>query len=137
VENAVSRWASCPSDDKRGCLCDRVDGPAVPLLHQISEYGIWKKSLDSGQESRLPIHVCWWSSWDVARDGIYFLNMDFSPSGRIEFFDFAHGQSTPIFALDKPFPCGIGLALSPDGKSVLFGQMELAESYIMVMKNFR
>ena len=41
------------------------------------------------------------------------------------------------FALDKPFSLFGGLALSPDGKSLLFGQNELNESYIMVMKNFR
>jgi Tol biopolymer transport system component len=104
---------------------------------KFGEYGIWKKSLESGQESRLPIHACWWSAWDVARDGIYFLNREFPPHGRIEFFDFAHGQSTPIFALDKPFPFFSGLALSPDGKSILFGQRELSESYIMLMKDFR
>jgi hypothetical protein len=57
--------------------------------------------------------------------------------GRIEFFDFANGQTAPIFAPDKPFPFFAGLALSPDGKSLLFGQIELTESYIMVMKNFR
>jgi Tol biopolymer transport system component/DNA-binding winged helix-turn-helix (wHTH) protein len=104
---------------------------------KFAESGIWKKPLDGGQESRLPINNGWWSAWDVARGGIYFMNLDFPPNGRIEFFDFAHGHSTPIFALDKPFPLGSGLALSPDGKSLLFGQIELTESDIMVMKNFR
>jgi hypothetical protein len=104
---------------------------------KFAECGIWKKSLDSGEESRLPIHVCWWSAWDVARDGIYFLNLDFPPNGRIEFFDFAHGQSTPVFAPDKPVFYASGLVLSPDGKSLLFGQRELAESEIMIVKNFR
>jgi Tol biopolymer transport system component len=103
---------------------------------KFAEPGIWRKSLKSGQELRLPIH-CWWSAWDVARDGIYFMDQDFPPNGRIEFFDFAHGQSTPVFALDKRFNEGGGLALSPDGKTLLFGQTELMESYIMVMKNFR
>ncbi len=104
---------------------------------KFAECGIWKKSLDSGEESRLPINVCWWSAWDVARGGIYFMNLDFPPNGRIEFFDFAHGQSTPVFAPDKPIFYASGLTLSPDGKSLLFGQSELNESYIMVMKNFR
>jgi hypothetical protein len=99
--------------------------------------GVWKRSLATGEESRLPINVCNWYEWAVARGGIYFLNLDFPPNGRIEFFDFAHGQSTPIFALDKPASGFGGLALSPDGKSLLFGQNELDESYIMVMKNFR
>ena len=104
---------------------------------KFGESGIWKKSLDSGQESRLPINTCGWFAWDVTRDGIYFLNPDFPPNGRIEFFDFAHGQSTPILALDKPASDFGGLAVSPDGKSLLFGLSELNESYIMVMKNFR
>jgi Tol biopolymer transport system component len=99
--------------------------------------GIWKRTLETGEESSLPIKVCNWFEWALARDGIYFLNPDFHPNGRIEFFDFAHGQSTPMFALEKPASEFGGLALSPDGKSLLFGQTELNESYIMVMKNFR
>jgi Tol biopolymer transport system component/DNA-binding winged helix-turn-helix (wHTH) protein len=104
---------------------------------KFSGSGIWKKSLDGGQDSRLPINAGSWYNWDVAGSGIYFLNLKFPPSGRIEFFDFANGQSTPIFALDKPASLYGGLALSPDGKSILFGQSELNESYIMLMKNFR
>jgi hypothetical protein len=101
------------------------------------ECGIWKRSLETGEESRLPINVCLWYEWAVARDGIYFLNRDVPPNGRIEFFDFAHSQSTPVFALDKPASFFGGVAISPDSKSLLFGQNELNESYIMVMKNFR
>jgi Tol biopolymer transport system component len=104
---------------------------------KFGECGLWKKSLDSGEETRLPINVCEWCDWDLTRDGIYFKNPSFPPNGRIEYFDFAHGQTTPILALDKPCsPLG-GLAVSPDGKSLIFGVNELNESYIMVMKNFR
>jgi Tol biopolymer transport system component/DNA-binding winged helix-turn-helix (wHTH) protein len=99
--------------------------------------GIWKRTLETGEESRLPINVCNWFQWAVAGDGIYFLNPDFPPNGRIEFFDFAHSQSTPVFALDRPASSFGGVALSPDGKSLLFGQNELDESSIMVMKDFR
>ena len=99
--------------------------------------GIWRKSLDGGQESRLPIHVGSWYDWDVSRSGIYFLNENFAPNGRIEFFDFASGRSAPIFALDRPASLYGGLALSANGNSILFGQSELNESYIMLMKNFR
>jgi Tol biopolymer transport system component/DNA-binding winged helix-turn-helix (wHTH) protein len=103
---------------------------------KFTESGIWKRSLASGQESRLPINVSDWFNWALTRDGIYFLNFDIPPHGRIEFFDFAHGQSTPILAPDKPVAPFGGVVVSPDGKSLLFGQNELDESYIMVMKNF-
>jgi Tol biopolymer transport system component len=99
--------------------------------------GIWRRTLATGEETRLPIQVCNWFEWAVARGGIYFLNPDFPPNGRIELFDFASDQSTPIFALAQPSSLFGGLAISPDGKSLLFGQSELNESNIMVMKNFR
>jgi Tol biopolymer transport system component/DNA-binding winged helix-turn-helix (wHTH) protein len=98
--------------------------------------GLWKRTLETGEDSRLPINVCRWHEWAVARGGIYFVNPDFPPNGRIEFFDFAHSQSTPVYALDKPPSWFGGLSISPDGKSLLFGQSELDESYIMVIKNF-
>ncbi len=115
---------------------ESMDGRFL-FYSKFRECGIWKKSLDNSEESRLPINVCHWYDWDVTRDGIYFENLDFPPNGRIEYFDFAHGHSTPIQALDKPVSPYGGLAVSPDGKSLLFGQNELNESYIMVMKNFR
>ena len=34
----------------------------------------------------IPLNACCWFGWDVARTGIYFLNLDFPPNGRIEFF---------------------------------------------------
>ncbi len=55
---------------------------------------------------------------------------------RIDYFDFATGQSTQVLALEKPFAGIGGLALSPDGKSLLFGQSERFDSYIMLLKNF-
>jgi Tol biopolymer transport system component/DNA-binding winged helix-turn-helix (wHTH) protein len=115
---------------------ESVDGRFL-FYSKFGECGIWKKSLDTGEESSLPIHACDWFTWDVTRDGIYFLNEDFPPNGRIEFFDFAHGQTTPILSLDKPASLFGGVAVSPDGKSLIFGLNELDESYIMVMKNFR
>ena len=104
---------------------------------KFGEQGLWQKPLDGGEESRLPINACYWFDWDVARGGIYFVNLDFPPNGRIEFFDFASRQSTTLLTLDKPVSSFGGLALSPDGKSLIFGQTELDESYIMLMKNFR
>lgn len=101
------------------------------------EPGVWKRALQSGEESHVPVNVCCWFGWDVARTGIYFLNLDVPPNGRIEFFDFATQQSTPILSLERPASLFGGLALSPDGKFLLYGQNELNESYIMVMKDFR
>jgi Tol biopolymer transport system component/DNA-binding winged helix-turn-helix (wHTH) protein len=114
---------------------ESMDGRFL-FYSKFGEDGIWKRSLETGEESRLPVSSCCWDTWDVTRDGIYFLNTDIQPHGRIEFFDFAHGQITPILALDKPPSVFGGLVVSPDGKSLIFGLNELNEHYIMVMKNF-
>jgi hypothetical protein len=78
-----------------------------------------------------------WCNWALAPGGIYSLNLKVPCNGRIEYFDFATCQFTPIHMLDKPTSIFGGLALSPEGKSLLFGQNELNESYILLMKNFR
>jgi hypothetical protein len=93
--------------------------------------------LTGGEESLVSKDVCCWYSWAVAPTGIYYLNRNASANGTIEFLDFATRRASPILPLDKPPSLFGGLALSPDGKSLLFGENELDESYIMLMKNFR
>ena len=65
------------------------------------------------------------------------MNRDVPPNGRIEYFDFVTAQSTPILNLEKASPVFGGLTLSPDGKSLLYVQSELDESYVMLVRNFR
>ena len=60
----------------------------------------------------------WWN-WALARNGIYFLDDE------LKFFDFATGKRTSVYASEKPLI--MGLAVSPDGKSILYRQIEVAE----------
>jgi hypothetical protein len=119
-----------------GVYATESEDGRVLYYAKFSGCGLWKRTLETGEESPLPVNVCNWYEWALARGGIYFLNPDLPPTGRIEFFDFAHGQTTPVYALDKPPSMFGGLTISPDGRSLLFGQNELNESSIMVMKSF-
>jgi hypothetical protein len=65
-----------------------------------------------------------------------FLNLPDTPNGRIEFFDFATRKTTPLLDLEKPAPTFGGLAVSPDGRSLLYTQNEFEDSYIMLVRNF-
>jgi len=106
---------------------------------KFEQPGLWKMPLDGGEESQVlgqPLGQ-YWFNWGLVRTGIYFLNLSAKPSGRIEFFDFATRKTTAIFSLEKPPPSIGGLAVSPDGKSLLFGQSEFDDSNIMLVKNFR
>ena len=99
--------------------------------------GVWKMPLDGGEETRVLDQPRGWCNWQLVPTGIYFLNESFKPNGRIGFFDFATSETTPIFSLEKPLTVFGGLAVSPDGRSLLYAQNELDDSYIVLVKNFR
>ncbi len=105
---------------------------------KITEPGIWKMQVEGGEEVRVLDRPSGqrWFSWAVTRDGIYFLDED-PPNGKIKFFDFVTGKTISILALGKEVPFFSGLAVSLDGKSLLFVQRESSDSFIMLVKNFR
>jgi len=101
--------------------------------------GIWKMPVDGGEETRVldqPVAQRWFN-WTLARTGIYFINLNAKPNGKIEFFDFATRTTTSILTLDKPAPIIGGLTLSPGGRALLIVQSEFDDSNVMLMKNFR
>jgi len=99
--------------------------------------GLWRMPVDGGQETRVIEHIGGYWYWTLAPGGIYFLDHISNAQNRIEFFAFATRSITPIFNLERPVSDFGGMALSPDGKTLLFGQNEIDESYLMLVKNFR
>jgi len=98
--------------------------------------GVWKM-LPDGEESRVldqPSGTEWFN-WALSRKGIYFLERTKLSSTTVNFFEFATHKTAPIATLDKPL--GWGLALAPDGRSLLFVEAEFGQSNIMLVKNFR
>jgi hypothetical protein len=54
--------------------------------------------------------------------------------GRLRFFDYASARSTII--ADLGYRLGIGLAASPDGRTVLFTRADSPSSDLMMIENF-
>jgi serine/threonine protein kinase/Tol biopolymer transport system component len=104
---------------------------------KLGQPGVWKMPLDGGEETRVLDQPRAWPNWALARTGIYFVSESAEPNGRIEFFDLATRKTTPIVSLEKPASFFGGLAVSPDGRSLLSGQIEVDDSSIMLVKNFR
>jgi Tol biopolymer transport system component/DNA-binding winged helix-turn-helix (wHTH) protein len=105
---------------------------------KYEEPGIWRMPVAGGEEVRVLDQPAGdnWYNWALTRNGIYFLNRE-PLNGEIKFFEFATGRTIPIFGLEKPASFFGGLALSPDGNSILYGQEDFSDSYIMLVKNFR
>jgi len=116
---------------------------------KLGQPGIWKMSLIDGKEEQILDHLDGfsWPNWALSSSGIYFIHsapgeqggLDEIKSGtgeqgRVDYLDFHTGKSTPICFVNISW---FGLALAPDGKSLLYSVNESQDTEIMLVKNFR
>lgn len=109
------------------------DGKTLYYAKRRGDYRLWKVPAEGGEETRVPglLDSVYWSNWALTREGVYF----YSESAQaIEFYSFATRRITQIA---KPEKRGGGLAVSPDGRWILFGQVDQDTSHIMMVENFR
>jgi Tol biopolymer transport system component len=96
--------------------------------------GIWRMPLGGGEEIQVEEHaefrLC-----DVLTDGICSLNWDSQPPV-IEPLNLTNGEVSQVAALEGQQPDTLGFSVSPDGRWILYTQME-TESDIMLVENFR
>ncbi|HMD07668.1 MAG TPA: winged helix-turn-helix domain-containing protein [Candidatus Acidoferrum sp.] len=72
------------------------------------------------------------SQWTLVPDGLYFAPQD-SPRS-ICFFDFATRHTREVFKADKDL--GDGMSISPDGRYLLYSQIDESNSNIMLVNYF-
>jgi Tol biopolymer transport system component/DNA-binding winged helix-turn-helix (wHTH) protein len=115
------------------------DGQSVYYAKGLNVAGLWKVSVNGGNEA--PVlefpKVGYWGYWAVAEKGIYFVNTDARPY-TLEFFDFATRRVGHVANLaNSPVALESGLALSPDGRAILYVQEDQVNSDIVLVENFR
>jgi Tol biopolymer transport system component/DNA-binding winged helix-turn-helix (wHTH) protein len=102
--------------------------------------GIWRIPVEGGEEAPVLDHhrAGFWRSWAVVEQGIYFITAETPDRPLIEFFSFATGRVTQVATLDRPITRNIpGISVSPDGRWLLYTQIDQSGSDIMLMENFR
>lgn len=100
--------------------------------------GIWKAPLDGGAPVPVPgletIHH--FRHWTVVDRGIYYLSRE-QPPWTVSFYEFATRRITPVLAIpNKPVFGSPGLTVSPDGRSILYSQVDRQGSDVMLLENF-
>jgi len=96
---------------------------------------LFKLPLGGGAESQV-LESVYQRAFAATGSGIYFISPpDARGVARLQFLDLASGKSSPITALDKPLT--VGLTVSPDGRTVLYSQIDLVGSDLMLVENFR
>jgi hypothetical protein len=102
---------------------------------------IWSAAADGGDERPVPglppRSVKWHADWALGPSGIYFIDGD-PPRPGIHFLDFATARVRRVADIPgRPESWGGGLALSPDGGSLLFSQVDEIAADIMLIEGFR
>ena len=104
---------------------------------KLSSPGIWTVSCNGGPENSF-----WpgpgpdnWANWALAKDGFYFLDSANTASpADIKFLDLRTKHLSRVGKLQKP--SFYGLAVSPNGQSLIYAQRDRDENQIQILKNF-
>jgi Tol biopolymer transport system component len=111
------------------------------FVYYIKEHepGIWRVPEEGGEETLvLDTPTPEFGRFSaVTQKGVFYFNHKAGPRA-IEFFDFESRRVTKVAEVGKPLQAwNSGLAVSPDGRWVLYSQIDQGGSDIMLVENFR
>ena len=136
LENADSGRAGRTDHATRWkCAVESPDGRFLYYTKQItpSQNSLWRMPLAGGDEEKL-LDGIFRLSFVVTERGIYYA-VAHEPVGTIEFLDPATGRHTVLYHTDKRLD--LGLSVSPDGRYLLYPQIDFDAANLMMIENFR
>ena len=96
---------------------------------------LWRVSTEGGEESQV-LESVFLRGFAVVKEGIYFIPRPDSASRcSIQFFDAATTRTRLIATIEKPVRWR--LSVSPDGRWILYSQVDEVGSDLMLVENFR
>jgi Tol biopolymer transport system component len=111
------------------------DGKSVYYIKRDFSRGLWKMPVSGGEESQVLPSVPGRAFCPV-NDGIYFIPAP-GPDGKfpIQFLSFATAKVKTVAPMSGP-PID-GLSVSPDGRWILYSQIDQVGSDLMLVENFQ
>jgi Tol biopolymer transport system component len=121
------------------------DGGVVPFESPYGDvlyYGktgaassLWRMPVHGGEESKVVLYIGD-DAFCPVNDGIYFVSRsDVDMNYSIQFLSFATGKIRTVAPMSAPPASGI--SVSPDGRHLLFSQVDQVGSDLMLVENFR
>jgi Tol biopolymer transport system component/DNA-binding winged helix-turn-helix (wHTH) protein len=107
---------------------------------KIDHGGIWKMPVGGGQEDLVTdsLHVEFWGHFAVTENGLYLTDTEAKGGPAILYYNFQTRRISPILILEKsPVSNTPNLAASRDGRTLLYAQVEFANSTISMAENFQ
>ena len=119
-----------------GTAFESLDGKSIYYTKgEHCQAALWKMPVSGGEESQVLPSVVW-RAFSLVNDGIYFIpEPGADGKSSIQFLSFATGKVKTVAPISGP-PYE-GLSVSPDGRSLLFSQVDEVGSDLMLVENFR
>jgi hypothetical protein len=118
-----------------------IEAPDGRYVYFVRNYQdaprLWRMRADGTDETLLekmpPVTDAWWPF----RPGIYFIDETVNDRNELDFFDLNTSRISHLYRLPKPaFQWVGGLAVSPDGGSLLYSQLDEDASDLMLIEDF-
>ncbi len=102
-----------------------------------SQCSVWKIPVEGGEEKKVLDSVHPYGKWAVGREGIYsFTPADEQGRTELRLYEFATGKTRMILRIESA-AIGYYIAVSPDGRTILYTQIDEVGSDLMLVENFR
>src|SRR6266496_1704203 len=116
---------------------ESLDGRFLYYTKGATVPGIWRIPTTGGEETEVidSLAAGYWGYWGIVENGIYYLDTTAKPG--IVFFDFTTHRATRVFDLEsRPAREATGIAVSPDGGTILYTQLDALSRDIVLVENF-
>ncbi len=96
---------------------------------------IWRISVEAGEATKIIDGVSTGGQWTVGADGIYFFTTpDAKGRSEIRLYEFATRRTKKILMVERSV--NIKISVCPDGRTILYPQMDEQGSDLMLVENF-
>ena len=127
-------WGPRESPDGKFIYYTRRAPSSPPMLGLAARSPLLRIPVEGGEESQVADEVLD-RTWSVGVEGMWFLAADGRERAELRFLDITTRKMTTAGRIGKPVMTG--LALSPDGRSLLYNQVDHGGTEILLVENFR
>jgi WD40-like Beta Propeller Repeat len=122
----VSGHFACESPDGRSLLFQPEDADSPLLAIPLTE-----------GEARQLVACVSQSAFGAGPQGVYYVPCDPTPDPVVHVLDSETGRDRPLGKLEKFVRRPLGLAVSPDGKTIFYSRRVSGSSDLMLIENFK
>ena len=113
------------------------DGKFLYYVKSLNDTNLWKIPVEGGQATKVLEGVSDYLSLAIVESGVFFVpTRNMAAGSSIQFLSFSTNKIGPVANFEKSVDVG-GLAVSPDGRWILYSQADQAASELMLVENFR